>query len=248
MKQNSILADLISALQKEMISSNKTGSVFKHPSDNGNNTEQTWIDWFQRHLPNRYKANKATVFDSKGNESDQIDVVLYDDQYSYLAFNKHDTLYIPAESVYAVFEIKPELNKTHMEYAGMKAETVRRLYRTSAPIPHAGGVYSPKPLHRIYAGLLTTRSGWVNAFGKPFEKCLNSYSKEQQIDCGCVLEAGSFYYDYGTKNIRKSNSTESLVFFFMQLLATLQSMGTVPAIDLNEYMKALSITEDNLNG
>lgn len=248
MKPNSKLTELFSALQEEMISNNKTGLALKHPSDSGNNSEQTWIDWFNAYLPNRYKAHKATVFDSKGNTSNQIDVVLYDDQYSYLAFNKHDTLYIPAESVYAVFEIKPEINKDNMEYAGKGAESVRRLYRTSSPITYAGGVYSPKPLHRICAGILTTRSGWKKPFGKPFESCLNSYSKDQQIDCGCVLEAGSFYYDYETYNLRRSNENESLVFFFLQLLVTLQTMGTVPAIDLNEYMKALSISEDNLNG
>lgn len=42
--------------------------------------------WFNDYLPKRYKAAKATVVDSQGNISEQIDLALYDIQYSYLAF------------------------------------------------------------------------------------------------------------------------------------------------------------------
>lgn len=69
----------------------------------------------------------------------------------------------------------------------------------------------------------------------------------REIDCGCILLAGSFYYDYAEKKLKTSTSNESLVFFFLQLLVLLQEIGTVPAIDLNEYMKALTVSEE-LNG
>ena len=49
------------------------------------------------------------------------------------------------------------------------------------------------------------------------------------------------------KKLKTSTSNESLVFFFLQLLVLLQEIGTVPAIDLNEYMKALTVSEE-LNG
>jgi len=246
-KQNK-LSELFSALQNNMISKAKFSSVLNHPTDQGDNSEQSWIDWFNEYLPKRYKAAKATVIDSKGDTSQQIDLVLYDAQYSYLAFNQNDILYIPAESVYAVFEIKQDLCKEHMIYAGEKAESVRRLYRTSAEIPYANGTYSPKKLHRILAGILTTRSKWAKPFEKPFENCLDVYSEEQQVDCGCVLERGSYYYDYNTRILNTSTKEESLVYFFLQLLILLQRMGTVPAIDLKEYMKSLQIGERYLNG
>ena len=154
---------------------------------------------------------------------------------------------LPAESVYAVFEIKQDLTKEHMEYAGKKIASVRRLYRTSASIPYAAGVYPPKRLHRILSGILTTKSGWTKPFETAFKNCLSSFTDDQQIDCGCILLAGSFYYDYAEKKLKTSTSNESLVFFFLQLLVLLQEIGTVPAIDLNEYMKALTVSEE-LNG
>ena len=240
------LTELFAALQSDMISKANFSTVLNHPTDQGDNSEQNWIRWFTDYLPQRYKAAKATIIDSKGCISDQIDLVLYDAQYSYLAFNENGTLYIPAESVYAIFEIKQELNKKYMEYAGKKAESVRRLYRTSAEIPYAGGKYPPKPLHRILSGILTTRSGWSEPYADPFKNCIGAYTEQQQIDCGCVLTEGAFFYDYESHVLRKSDKDESLVYFFLQLLIRLQSMGTVPAIDLAEYMKALSVQEETL--
>lgn len=237
------IKDLFGSLQTEMIAKARLSETISHPVDKGDNSEKNWLAWFQDYLPHRYMAAKATVIDSKGNQSDQIDIVLYDRQYSYLALNQNDILYVPAESVYAVFEVKQELSKQNMEYAGKKAESVRKLYRSSAPIYHAGGVFPPVEPKHILAGILTTRSGWTPPFGEPFKKCLKNYDQSQQIDCGCVLQAGSFHYDYGNAALRTGASDESLVSFFLQLLTLLQQVGTVPAIDLAEYMKALSVSE-----
>lgn len=247
MSENTKLTELFTALQTDMTSKAEFSSVLAHPTDRGDNSEESWIKWFSAYLPQRYKAAKATIIDAIGHISDQIDLVLYDAQYSYLAFNENGILYIPAESVYAVFEIKQELNKVHMEYAGKKAESVRKLHRTSAATPYAGGTYPPKPLHRILSGILTTRSGWSEPYSDPFKKCIEAYTADQQVDCGCVLEGGAFYYDYDTSVLQKSGEAESLVFFFLRLLILLQNMGTVPAIDLAEYMKALDVQEEKVS-
>ena len=246
MGNTTILKKLFGALQQEMIAKAMSSEVLNHSLDKGDNSESNWIDWFKEYLPQRYQAAKATVIDCEGNISDQIDVVLYDAQYSYLAFHQNDVLYIPAESVYAVFEVKPCLNKQYMDYAGAKAESVRKLNRTSAPIPYAGGTYSPKSPHQILAGILVNNSEWKDPFGDPFKKCLAGYNELQRVDCGCVLNAGAYFYDYESSQLSKCSEEESLVFFFLKLLILLQKMGTVPAIDLYEYMKALIIEEEFL--
>ena len=84
------LTMLFAALQDEMLSRVKFSNILDHPTDQGDNAEVSWIEWFNNYLPKRYKANKATVIDSNGNVSNQIDIVLYDAQYSYLAFNQND--------------------------------------------------------------------------------------------------------------------------------------------------------------
>ena len=74
------------------------------------------------------------------------------------------------------------------------------------------------------------------------------YNENQRIDCGCVLSNGAFFYDYGINELSTSGGDESLVSFFLQLLILLQSMGTVPAIDLKEYMKALTVKKEIIDG
>ena len=127
MKEKPDLKTLFAALQTDMVSKAKFSNVLNHPVDKGDNSEENWIKWFDDYLPKRYRAAKATIVDSHGDISNQIDLVLYDEQYSYLAFNQNGILYIPAESVYAVFEVKQELTKAHMEYAGKRAESVGNL-------------------------------------------------------------------------------------------------------------------------
>lgn len=62
----------------------------------------------QKHLPHRYQADKAFVIDSNGESSDQIDVVVYDRQYTPLLYNHDGQMFVPAESVYAIFEGEAE--------------------------------------------------------------------------------------------------------------------------------------------
>ena len=75
------LTMLFAAMQDEMLSRVKFSNILDHPTDQGDNAEVSWIEWFNNYLPKRYKANKATVIDSNGNVSNQIDIVLYDAQY-----------------------------------------------------------------------------------------------------------------------------------------------------------------------
>jgi hypothetical protein len=98
--------------------------------------------------------------DSKGNFSEQIDVVLYDRQYTFLIFELESVgKVIPAEAVYAVFESKQEANAEYIEYAQRKAASVRKLYRTSAEVMTIDGLRRAT-LQPILAGFLGFENGW----------------------------------------------------------------------------------------
>lgn len=117
-----------------------------HPGTKGDASERVWLELLQKYLPQRYQAAKAHVVDSKGAFSQQIDVVVFDRQYSPFIFHCEGEVIVPAESVYGVFEAKQAINATQVTYAQVKIASVRKLHRTSLPIPHAGGVYKAKDL------------------------------------------------------------------------------------------------------
>ena len=162
---------------------------FGHPTTKGDATEKVWLELLQTYLPQRYQAAKAHVVDSKGTFSEQIDVVIFDRQYSPFIFQYQDQTIIPAESVYAVFEAKQSINAGHVDYAQKKVASVRRLHRTSLPIPYAQGTYPPKPLIPILGGILTFESDWSPAFGQALSDALNGGDSEGQLDLGCVSRA-----------------------------------------------------------
>nr|WP_320146519.1 DUF6602 domain-containing protein [uncultured Anaeromusa sp.] len=236
------LKDLFYHLQNQMIAKLSTSrSSIAHPGTKGDATELNWLQWLKDYLPKRYCVDKAFVIDCNDNISDQIDIVIYDQQYSPFVFNQDAVIFIPAESVYAIFEVKQDLSKEHIEYAGQKAESVRTLARTSIPIPHAGGYYPPKPHNKILAGILTLSSTWSDPLGDTFETHINALSENQQVDIGCALESGSFLVNYQSNpvSILKSTAEESFIFLFLNLLIELQKMATIPAMDIRAYAKVL---------
>ena len=215
--------------------------AFNHPGTKGDASENVWISLLETYLPKRYQAAKAHVVDSNGAFSQQIDVVVFDRQYSPFIFTYEDQTIIPAESVYAVFEAKQTANAALVKYAQEKVTSVRRLHRTSLPIPYAKGVYPPKPLIPILGGLLTFESEWSPPLGSPFEKALGADALDGRLDLGCVASAGHFFFDEGSAAYQFVNEAKPATAFLFKLISQLQFSGTVPMIDIEAYGKWLTI-------
>jgi hypothetical protein len=213
---------------------------FGHPGTKGDASENVWLDLLNTYLPKRYQAAKAHVVDSNGTFSDQIDVVVYDRQYSPFIFRYEEQTIIPAESVYAVFEAKQTLNKEHIEYAREKVASVRRLHRTSLPIPHAGGTYPPKPLIPICGGLLTLESDWKPAMGESLHTALGDGMGDDHLDLGCVAAHGYFTFDEVSGAYKTHAGGKPATAFLLTLISQLQFSGTVPMIDVQAYAQWLS--------
>lgn len=237
---------LFIGLQNEMLSTLEVGrELITHNGEMGEAAEESWRKWLRDYLPKRYRVDKAFVIDCDGSTSDQIDIVIYDGQYSYFVFKHEQAIYVPAESVYAVIEVKQDITKQNLEYAGDKARSVRALKRTSAEIPFAAGKYRPKPLHDILAGIIAIESNWSDPLGETLKKNIRALPDEQRLDFGCALKQGAFWVEYAPDfKMKKSAKEESLMFFFLQLLMKLQAIGTVPAIEIREYAKSLQSFEE----
>jgi hypothetical protein len=218
--------------------------VTAHGPTIGDASEAGWRRMLTEFLPSRYQVNKAFVVDSRGNLSGQIDVVVHDRHFTPLFWEIDRALFIPAESVYAVFEVKQELTAADVEAAAKKAASVRGLHRTSARVVHAGGVIAtPKEPPRILAGILTGRSSWTPPFGKSLRTNLGGRPDAERLDLGCALADGSFEVPGDAlveEVLLTADATVGLAHFAMRLMARLQAMGTVPAIDIDVYTTGLA--------
>ena len=259
------LRELFTGLQKQMEASlNVNREFISHSGSKGDATEQHWITFLRKYLPDRYKVDKAIVIDATGNVSWQMDIVIYDGLYTPFIFNQDGFMYVPAESVYAVFEVKQDV-VGNIEYAAQHVESVRKLQRTSIEMVASGKRTQARPLTKIIGGILTTTSSYVEP--ETIKKQLKKLKGYQTLDLGCFCDTGSFYVDYEekapddidpsidinenrkyieqlfasreVKEIKFSDKEVSLFTFFLQLVSYLKSIGTVPAIDINEYLKAI---------
>ncbi len=67
-----LLGGLHDEIQQKLATARK---AFVHPGTKGDASESVWLEMLQTYLPQRYRATKGHVVDSKGVFSDQIDVV-----------------------------------------------------------------------------------------------------------------------------------------------------------------------------
>lgn len=265
------LSDLFGGLQNQMVAQlNTNRDIIIHPTSKGDSLENVWIEWLRKYLPNRYCVDKAIIIDSLGNLSHQIDIVIFDQQYTPFVFTQNGIHYIPAEGVYGVFEVKPDLKGTvdtltYIEYAGKKIGSVRALKRTSTNIIDRGKIQPPRALTKIIGGILTSTN--TISRNKTIEKHLENLTFLESIDMGCAVDYGAFCVDYngeedvtisdfneriqGYYKTRKYDSVKfspkekALVSFFLQLMRYLQQgIGTVAAIDLGAYASAIDYDID----
>ena len=231
-----LLAGLHDDIQQRLAIARQT---MGHPVAKGDASEEVWLELFKTYLPHRYQAAKAFVVDSTGAFSEQIDVLVFDRQYTPFIFKFNGQTIVPAEGVYAAFEAKQTISADLVRYAQKKITSVRRLHRTSLPIPHAGGTYPPKPLPYIFGGLLTFESEWSPGLGKALLDALAAGEPESRLDLGCVAAHGMYGCDSsGCHAI--SPLAKPATAFLLELIALLQSSATVPMIDVRAYAKWLS--------
>lgn len=217
--------------------------VTTHPTELGDQAEADWVGLMRDFLPTRYAVGPIFAVDYHGNMSQQIDVAIYDTHYSPQWFGAASgTRFVPVESVYAVFEVKPEFKSDYLEYARVKAASVRSLARTSQSIVHKGGVYRPEEIgvKPIIGGFLTTREG----LAKPLDKLVETQPAEAAdgyLNIGICLDQVAFDYtprvvgDEVEVKLDFRTGEDALIHFCIRLFQQLQAIGTVPAVDMTKY-------------
>ena len=213
-----------------------------HAPTKGDASENAWREMLNTYLPKRYCVTSAHAIDSNGKQSEQLDIVIYDRQYSPFVFHHQNCTFIPAESIYAVFEAKQVITAQDIRYAEKKVASVRALQRTSLPIPTANGEAPVRPPKLILGGFLSLESSWKPPLGGALISALTKdiQTNEGRLDIGCVASHGIFVRNGKNYLVRPKGKPATAL--LLELIAQLQSLATVPMIDIRAYARWL---EDN---
>lgn len=208
----------------------------------GTTTEGAWQELLRRYLPSRYKVESGFVISAKGQISEQIDCIVYDGTFTPTFFTEHDMSHIPAEAVYAVFEIKQSVTSDYITYASKKADSVRGLHRTSASYTGDGKNRNPKPPFPIIAGLLAGKIGvkkWDSIFSN-LEKIRNTESQCKWLDIILTAQNGGIDYlsgeAIGSESLKRYPGEGGLMFGILRLVRIMLKQGTVPAVDWDYWL------------
>lgn len=78
-----------------------------HGTTSGSNREYVWKNLFERIIPKKFNIDRSVfIMDSVGNISKEVDLVIYDEQYTPYIFRYGTIKFIPIEAVAAVIECK----------------------------------------------------------------------------------------------------------------------------------------------
>lgn len=218
---------LFTALDEEMRLklSSKIDEIY-HPTAKGNESEMNWIGLLRAYLPERYTVDSGFVVDYKGNISEQIDIIIYDRHFTPFIFRGENVVYIPAEGVYAVFEVKPHFDKKNYDYAVKKLKSVKALKRTSANFVHILGK-NKKELFDVVGGILTRENKG--------RKCFNDIKADSELSIILSLNQGAKIIHGGV--IEAQDKEPVLAFFLLKLIEKLRSLGSVSALEVDNYLE-----------
>ncbi|MBE6835231.1 MAG: hypothetical protein E7515_03145 [Ruminococcaceae bacterium] len=212
---------------------NKLNVPLDHPTTKGDHREAAWIDFFRSFLPSKYAIDKGFVFDAKGGISEQIDIIIYDALYTPLIYTTDaGEKYITAESVYAVFDSKPKIDKSTLEYTNKKIESVTNLYRSNRGVVVAGRENPPRELTPIYGGILALDSVTP-------ETIIEHVKNYSSIDFGCSIHDFTFHVRRDDNrhylSMITSAKDETILAFYYLILEMLYKIGTVAGLDIRDY-------------
>ena len=81
--------------------------VTNHQLTAGSHREEVWTDFFRRIVPKKFNiARSVFIIDSNQNVSNEVDIAIYDEQYTPYIFNYGLIKFIPVEAVSAVIQCK----------------------------------------------------------------------------------------------------------------------------------------------
>ena len=102
------------SLNSKMVEEIELASI--HDTITGNYREEMWMNFFRSIIPKKYcLAQGVMIIDSYGRVSKEVDIAVYDEQYTPYVFQYNTLKFIPIEAVSVVIECKStSLNKAKL--------------------------------------------------------------------------------------------------------------------------------------
>lgn len=209
--------------------------VNNHHLTAGTHREEIWVDFFRRIVPKKFNiARSVFIIDSQGSVSNEVDIAIYDEQYTPYVFNYGHIKFIPVEAVAAVVQCKSKnLKKKELlvwvnsldNLETSKDSIVRMVYNVHIGIESTGEMQTATKPIKILCYISENQLNNDDINGRDnFDIAIEAYQKNPKKETTEVLYDGNLKitfkddnllevlqkYNQADKKSTKSDSDENL--------------------------------------
>jgi hypothetical protein len=238
------LQDIFSRISETISSEYNLTGIGKHRGIKGSKRETIIKNFLRDTLPQQYSIGDGEVFNSDGEVSRQVDIIIHNSQMPVFKYSRYLLLY-PIESVFGVCEVKSFLDKDRLQEA---VENIRTVKKWILPTP--SGFYGTFK-DRIHGALFAYDSSETNTVKQNLAEIYADLGVplEEQIDLICVLDKFIAIGNHKKKGYKMStgddpvflNSGKDSLMYFVPLMINGFNMPLIQAFDFFKYIKKLNL-------
>ncbi|AXA33726.1 DUF6602 domain-containing protein [Francisella adeliensis] len=121
---NNFISQVVNGKINTLKSSYKENKSINHQGVKGNVNEILLRELIQSVIPNKYSFTRGVIHDSKGFQSNETDIIIYDSEILPTILFGSELGFVPAESVKYNIEVKSTLNKTELKSTKNKFDNI----------------------------------------------------------------------------------------------------------------------------
>lgn len=225
-------------------------TVFEHHGNAGDSRENAVRDYLRKVMPSNFGFSKGEMFDTAGNNSGEVDLIIYDSVFSPIFSDGSGKILTPFASCFGAIECKSTLTTAELRDCARKIEKYR-LMKRSSKITNAAQLL---PYVRIDAGagMKIDESHNVPLFGIfafdnkiAFDTLLDMLKLDVAIDY--IVVPGKFFYlarttpwlqQLGTNHVIAE--TENAVAVWIMYLQAMLSRIKLVGVDTSTLLERLT--------
>ena len=249
------LVKIFDLLSKKMILEwETTQESIKHSGEKGRALEENFRTFLRKYLPKKLDIATGFIIDSSGKQSKQLDVIIHDAFQTPLLYDNNNVQVIPIECVYAVIEVKSDIEKIATVcniFENMKS--VKDLEKKSYVSVEGGKIsalsYGKEwDIWQVHYFVFALDSMDLVSISNELIKKNQEENRDvsKRVDCICVMKNGvmmnkssdGMYGALPTPNsVQVVSKTTKPLLFFYRMISNILFQTQMPFFQFTEYTK-----------
>ena len=92
-------------------------TIFRGSTNMGDTREKIVIDYLKKVMPRKYGFKSGEIFDENNNNTDQVDVIMFDNLFSTVFTDGTEKIFAPVESTYGIISVKSKMTTGELDNA-----------------------------------------------------------------------------------------------------------------------------------